>query len=506
MASEPPRAASPPMPPTQPEAAREPRPRGAPRARDAWSARATALRALERVDRDGAYAAAALESELARAPGPQGLAPADRALATALVYGVLRTRGALVARLEQVSARPLAKDPWMRLVLLVGAYQLLVLERVPAFAAVNEAVTLLREERGPRVAGFANAILRRLAAEGARLMPLEAALASAPEWLRARLEQELGGPAMRGLLAPEADAPEGTEVAVRLVAVRTAPEWLADAEPGRWTSAARRLRRKGDLRNLPGWSEGAFTVQEEGSQLVALALGARPGETALDVCAGRGQKTAILAERVGPTGKVVATDLYPRKLAELRRELGRLGFHAETLAVDWALPHAAEAEPRERAGSPRGAGASTDRPEPPATGGAPATLFNAFDRVLVDAPCTGSGTLRHRPELVQRLTPDSPARMATLQTALLRHAAQAARPGGRIVYAVCSAFREEGEGVVEALSDLLEPLPFDAPELEAPLAVSAPGTTASTLRLLPSTHGTDGYFIASLRRRSRASR
>jgi 16S rRNA (cytosine967-C5)-methyltransferase len=241
----------------------------------------------------------------------------------------------------------------------------------------------------------------------------------------------------------------------------------ATFELGRASPRALLARGAGRVESLPGHAEGAWFVQEEGSQLVALSLGARPGEQVLDACAGRGNKTSLLARAVLPGGAVDACDLHTSKLQRLRRELARLGLAPRaTFAVDWSA----------------GSGDLTLR----------------YDRVLVDAPCSGVGTLRRRPDLATRRVQEDLAGLAATQLAIASRAATHVRPGGRLVYAVCSVLREECEEVVEALlgSDpLLEPAPFDPPE------GSALAGEQATLRLLPHLHGTDGYFLASFVRR-----
>jgi len=428
------------------------------------SARELAARVLGRVARDGAYASAALDAELARYPQ---LAARDRALATELVYGCLRTGPALDARLAALAPRGVAGgDPRVRIELALAAYQLLFLDRVPPHAAVSAAVHAVTALRGPRVGGFANAVLRRLAASRGATSLADAVLEGAPAWLTARLAAVLGDAGARALLGADPEAGHGLPLALRIVGGRAPPRWLAECPPGRISPRCRLVRGAGDPRRRAGYAEGVFTVQEEGAQAVALALGARAGETVLDACAGRGQKASLLTEQVGASGAVWAADLYPAKLAALAAEHARLRLPApRTVAVDWTV----------------GSG-----PIPEA----------AFDRVLVDAPCSGVGTLRRRPELAGRLDPGDPARLGALAAAILRRAATRARPGGRVLFAVCSVLPEEGEAVVAAVSDLLEPAPFDAPELGAALP---PGAT--TLRLHPAAHGTDGYFLASFWRR-----
>jgi 16S rRNA (cytosine967-C5)-methyltransferase len=423
----------------------------------AITARSVAAQAVLRVLRDGAFGAAALSAELDRA---RDLDERDRALATELLYGTLRLRGALEARLAEHASRGL-KDVTVRAELLVAAYQILSLDRVPAFAAVNSAVSAVRAKRGAKVAGFANAILRKLAS-GEKLDPVEAAKCSIAPWLLAALERSVGAEAASLLISPELEK----KVGLRLISGRSMPAWLAESEHGKLSPRARLVHGEGDPRKREGYAEGAFVVQEEGAQAIGLALGARPGERVLDACAGRGQKTSLFAEQVGPTGAVWATDLYPNKLEALAREFERLKLPAATTrAIDWSV----------------------------GVGDVPAD----FDRVLVDAPCSGSGTLRRRPEIAMRLEPGDPARLSALAESILRSAATRAKPGARVVFAVCSVLEEECEALVARVSDLLEPAPFDAPELAA-LAVLQEGATS--FRIGPARFGTDGYFAASFRR------
>ncbi len=428
-----------------------------PKSRAAVSARTLAVRVLERVERDGAYAAAALDAELDRHPQ---LDPRDRALASELVYGVLRTRRALERRVLAHAARGVT-DSLVRLHLLVAAYQMLLLDRVPAWAAVDAAIGEIRRARGARVAGFGNAVLRKLA-QGERLELVSALRDTAPTWLSEQLDRTLGREETDALLG--AGAVFG-RVWGRAVGGRAAPDWLESAERHPASPLARLLP-SGDPEKQSGYAEGAFAVQEPGAQLVGLALGAKPGERVLDACAGRGQKTTLLLEAVGPSGQVWASDAHPKKLAVLTRECTRLGLPAaRTAAVDWTL----------------------------GTGELP----DGFDRVLVDAPCTGVGTLRRRPEIALRLEPGDPARLAELQVAILRSAATRVKPGGRVVFAVCSVLEEEAEGVLARVADLLEPAPFDAPALGGVVPAGA-----TSFRLTPRRHETDGYFVASLARRS----
>jgi len=431
---------------------------------------------------DAAYAAPTLDGELHRA---RDLGARDAGLATELVYGVLRTASALEKQIAaHAKSSRWSRKPWVRAHLLIAVYALSFLDRVPSFAAVSEAVAAIKTgTRDLRMAGFANAVLRKVAREhersdaedrGARLA--HAIVEATPAWLRAALEPSLGGaePTRRYLTAGPLPPP----ICLALGHDHDREPWVeqlraaapnAQIEPGEVSPRCIRIRRAGDPRGLPGF-QAAWIVQEEGAQVIALAVGAKSGEEVLDACAGRGGKARLLAEAVGPDGAVDAADLHPRKLRRIAQAIGPSAGIRQTMAVDWT----------------RGSGEVTSR----------------YDRVLVDAPCSGVGTLRRRPEIAHRLAASDVARLAALQLAVVRGAAKHVRDGGRLVYAVCSVLREEGEEVVAALTGgsssetpdetpRLSPAPFDS-EVVRELAPEA-----TQLRLLPHRHGTDGYFLAS---------
>jgi 16S rRNA (cytosine967-C5)-methyltransferase len=434
------------------------------------SARTVAASVLVRVFEDRAFAAAVLDAELSR---NVQLDPRDAALATEIVYGVLRTKGFLEERLHALSRRGLPPEPSVLAHLLIGAYSIAFLDRVPVFAAVNEAVEGARAasgERGAGAAGYVNAVLRSFAktVEAKGRPSLETALVEgAPGWLRGALRRSLGRRGATAFLSAGKETPK-LGLAVRdakireevLASLRSARPNAA-VEPGTCSPRAILVRGAADPEKLPGLGED-FIIQEEGAQVVALSLGAKPGERVLDACAGRGNKAWFLAREVGPTGKVIACDLYPTKIAALAAGgAGKLGV--ETHAVDWTK----------------------------GTGDVPGDL----DRALVDAPCSGVGTLARRPEIALFRTSESLTELADLQIAIVRSVATRVREGGRLVFAVCSVLREETDAVVARLAEAqpgirLEPAPFDAtlPSVEE---------GATTLRLLPHVHGTDGYFMAS---------
>jgi 16S rRNA (cytosine967-C5)-methyltransferase len=429
-------------------------------------ARDVATHVLVRVEKEGAFASAALEAELGRAVQ---LDARDRGLATELVYGSLRVAPWLEDQIAPFAPRGIAKlDATVRACLVLAAYQIFFL-RVPAFAAVSEAVDAVKAARGPRLAAFANAVLRKVAARAEEITDAErdeAIVLSAPAWLREALDRSLTPAGARAFLLTAKERPP---IALRVERETERDAWLerlraavpdASFEAGRMSPRAILVRGAGKPEQLPGWSEGAWSVQEEGSQVAALAVGAQPGETVLDACAGRGNKAAVLARAVAAAGALDACDSSPAKLERLALELRRLGLAARaTFAVDWT------------AGS--------------------GDVTAVYDRVLVDAPCSGVGTLRRRPEIAQARSRRTAgggdlAAMARTQLAILSRVADRVRPaGGILVYVVCSVLKEEGKDVLDAfLGSRTDFAPLAEPTL-----------------LLPGEHGTDGYFIARLARR-----
>jgi 16S rRNA (cytosine967-C5)-methyltransferase len=422
------------------------------------SARSVALEVVRRVTDEGAYSNILLPALLGRSK----LSARDRQLATELAYGTLRRLLRLDHALGRLLERPLrrASVP-ARAALRLGAYQLLF-TRVPDHAAVSETVALV--EPGQR--GLVNAVLRRLATEGAPPLPagtsapalsLRTGLASwAVEELRALLgkEAEPAAAAMaeQGSLTIRANTCQTTveELAAALGAVGL------DPEPGRVGPGSLRLP-GGAPAILPGFREGWFAVQDESSGWVVDVLGPRPGERVLDVCAGPGGKATDIACRCGV---VVAADVSPRRTAMVGRAAVRLGVRALLVVQDATRPAVRE----------------------------------GFDRILVDAPCSGIGAARRRPELLWRMSRRDVRRLARLQLQILQASAALLGPGGVLVYSVCTFSRAETDQVCDALPATvphLEPEPFQGPD----------GGSVPRARLWPHRHGTDAMFAARFVRR-----
>ena len=451
------------------------------RARSA-SGRALAIEVLRRVDAEDAFADLALSAELTRSC----LDARERAFGTDLVYGTLRWRGRIDHLLEARTPRGIAKLPALaRAALRVGAYQILFSRSVPVHAAVDETVNAIRAQGYEKLTGFANALLRRLARERDELVYPDlktdpvghaAAFHAHPAWIVERLFAELGEEEALRLLEADNLLPP---LALRVCRARGTREALIErlaqaghaASLGRYAPGAVVLDARAPVETLPGFAEGAFTVQDEASQLVALLLGAQPGERVLDLCAAPGGKTAQLAEQVGAGGEVVALDLNPSRLGLVEKLSARLGLsNVRTVAGDACRP-----------------------PDRVAAGG--------FDRVLVDAPCTGLGVLRRNPDLRWRAKPDASARLAGLQRQMLVSALRLVRPGGVVVYSVCTFTREETTDVVADLLAGREDVVIEDP-VEW-LGVGCAGLVSReacgpAFRAWPHRHGTDAFFAARI--------
>jgi 16S rRNA (cytosine967-C5)-methyltransferase len=425
---------------------------------------------IRRVFERDAFADRAFHAEAA------GLDPRDRALAMALAYGTVQRRATLDHVASRLISRPPERlDPPVLAALRLGLFQLLFLDGVAAHAAVNESVELAKEShRGG--ASLVNAVLRRAVTEGRTVLDAlddrtaeqAAVLHSIPTWLAERWWHELGADRARGLMR-QANAP--AESSLRVNALRATPEQVM----GRLGVAARPaprlpeglvLEEPFDAHASELFEQGAITPQSRGSMLVARVVAPQAGERILDLCAAPGGKTTHLAALMGDDGEIVAVERHPGRAAALARTCARAGVHSAQVEVGDA------AEPRR------------DGP---------------YDRVLVDPPCSGLGTLQARPDLRWRASPEAIAELASLQGRMLGAAGDATAAGGTLVYSVCTISRQESEEVVERF--LAGHPDFAADDLQSEYPEWRHPTSASYLQLLPDRDGTDGFFIARLHRR-----
>lgn len=432
---------------------------------------------------DGAYANRALAAALERAPQ---LSPPERGLATELVYGVLRRRARLDRALDAVATRGLSVPEDVRNVLRVGAYQLLFLDRIPAYAAVDDTVETMKREHGPRLGGLANAVLRRVAERGEPPLPDPSRDARAflldacgfPAWLADLCLRELGAARAVALATASGEIPPLALRANRLTGVTRASlrDALAAERPGATLADSpiapdALLARGVDApANTAAFANGAFAIEDVGAQVVAELCGAAPGERILDACAGLGGKTAHLAALSGNAAAIDALDLSAAKLRQAEEQWTRLGAKGIT-------PRAADLTKDFPAGSP------------------------SYQRVLLDAPCSGLGVLRRHPEVLLRRTEADMTLLAATQRRMLDVVAPQVAPGGILVYAVCTFDRAEGEDIVEAFLAAhpeFTPAPPPATGVAwAQLAATAP----HLIRLWPDRDDADAFFAARLQRR-----
>lgn len=389
--------------------------------------RSIAYEVLSAVDEKEAYADYALDSWLRRSAA---LEERDRRLATELVYGTLRRRGSLDRYLGPSLRKPLERlDPEVLRILRLGAYQILFLERVPDHAAVNESVQLANRY-GPRGSGsFVNAVLRALCrAKGevgrSAAGQLGSVDADFPEWLHGIWTKELGREKAGELGSALVATPQTVLRANRLKTDRTRLlERLAaegfQAAPVRELPQAVRLTEGGDIRKTGCYRDGWCVQQDGASQLVVEILDPRPGERVLDLCAAPGIKTTHIAEKMDNQGLIIAFDISHARLRELAEGCRRMGVSAA----------------RPVCGDASGPGHPLDG-------------SFLFDRILIDAPCSGLGILRRNPERKWRPAPDFSS-LEALQEGLTATAAPLLRRGGVLVYSTCTVHRQENEEMVE---------------------------------------------------------
>ena len=444
------------------------------------SARRLALRILRRVEEAGAFASVLLDHYRSRLEDAR-----EAALTRELVLGVLRRRAILDHALVAAANRPLDRiDPAVLSVLRIAVYEILYLDRIPDFASVDSAVEAIRAEGQRSAAGFVNGVLRAVARDGAGRLPEPPAandidgLAlyhSHPRWWVVRLVDRLGWETTDRLLAAN-NRPAATVVRPNLR--RTDPRELQRrlkregvlSEPARWVPDALRIR-SGAVQQTEAFRDGSCWIQDEASQLIPLLFGPELRPRVVDLCAAPGGKTLQLEQRLPEGGQIVACDLHPGRLRRLRHGLERVGAE-RVLAV--------------------AADMSTGRP----------AVRGPFDHLLVDAPCTGTGTLRRHPEIRWRLRPGDPERLAEIQRRILSTAAALSGSEASLVYAVCSQEPEEGRQVVDRFLK-------DHPEFE--LADPAGHLPAPARRLVgedlllvtsPADGELDGFCGALLLRRS----
>jgi 16S rRNA (cytosine967-C5)-methyltransferase len=468
--------------------------RPSPRVPPSTSARAVALAVLVETAASEEGVDVLLERNLAAGT----IDSRDRGLAMELTYGVLRRLGTIDWRLEPVLDKPLPRLPLMvQMILRLGAYQILFLDRIPQSAAVNESVHLARiNERALRRdwSGFVNAVLRQLIREPARPWPDQNANAakalavrcSVPEWLAQRWVDRLGMAMAERVCEDTSGIPPVTLRVNRLKTGRE--EFLArlqqaglTARPTSVSAAGIIIEHGGSIPSLPGFEEGAFYVEDEGAQLIPPLLDPRPGEVILDACAAPGGKATHVAELMQDRGAIYAIDRKDARLDFLRTNCARLGIkRVVPIAGDIRHPshwvRAVEATPGTKDRSP------------------------LFDRILVDAPCSGLGVLRRHPEAKWRKENAAFSRHHALQRHILESVAPCLRPGGVLVYSTCSTEPEENEDVIEKFLCAHAEFRRESVAPWLPDAAQAFLTERGDLSTIGNPLSMDGFYAARLKK------
>ena len=444
------------------------------------SVRKLAADILVKVDVKKAYADVLLDQALKKV----SLSARDRSLLAEIVYGTLRWRGRIDSYLRQLTRHPLEEsDAFIKNLLRITVYQVAFLDRIPDYAAVNEAVNLAKSNAGARVSGFVNGVLRNFLRMNKESVPPDpnkctvAALAdfwSHPDWLIKMWIQYFGSDEIAALLqANNNQAP----MALRVNSTRTNREVLLkvfqtegiEASPTKWSPQGIVVHSQLPVDQLAGFKEGLFQVQGESSQLIPYLLDPQAGENVLDACAAPGGKTTHISELMGDKGHVTATDLSLKGIMKINENAKRLGLQSV---------HAVHADMTNRL---RGAPSET------------------YDRILVDAPCSGLGTLRSHPEIKWNRNITDVARLHQLQKKILAQAAASVKSNGVLVYSTCTLIGAENENIVDeflkhhrefALDDAASYLPGQAKQLVRDKYFMA----------LPHRHNTDGFFAARMRK------
>jgi 16S rRNA (cytosine967-C5)-methyltransferase len=429
-------------------------------------ARACAYTVIRRVFEQGAYADRALSAEAA------GLEPRERSLAMALSFGTVQRRATLDHVAGRLASRPPESlDAPVLAALRLGLFQILLLDGVADHAAVNESVELAkRHARGG--AGLVNAVLRRATRDGAAILAelddrtpdAAAVLHSVPVWLAGLWWRELGPERARSMLAA---VNRPAESALRVNTLVSAPEAVTGALPVGWHGApglpeAIVTEEPFDARGSELYDRGAIFPQSRASMLVSRVLTPAAGDRVLDLCAAPGAKTTHLAALMQNDGELVAVERHPGRAAALKRTVERMRVEIAAVRVG-------------------------DASDP--------GLSGHFDRILLDPPCSGLGTLQSRPDLRWRTSPERISELSSVQAAMLDAAAAATAPAGVLVYSVCTISSIEGERQIETF--LERHREFASDDLAGEFGPLGPGRH---LQLMPDREGTDGFFIARMRR------
>jgi 16S rRNA (cytosine967-C5)-methyltransferase len=436
------------------------------------SAREAALDVLVRIEQDRSYSNLLLNQTLQK----YRLERADAGLATEIVYGTIQRLNTIDYLLEPFVTKGLGKlQPWVRSLLRLSFYQLYYLERVPDHAVVNEAVTIAKRRGHQGISGMVNGVLRNVLRRKAELvipadLPAEQRIAlegSHPAWMVRRWVAQFGEQTAERICEANNEPPRVSLRANALVGSRDAlverlRQGGLDAEPSTVAPAGVLVRGGGNMALTPEYAAGLFSVQDESSMLVAEWVDPQPGERVLDCCAAPGGKTAHLAEKMQDRGEIIACDIHEHKEKLIREQAERLGLKSiRTLVAD-----AKELDQRFAAGS--------------------------FDRILLDAPCSGLGVIRRKPDMKWGKEERELGEICDVQRAILDAVHPLLKPGGVLVYSTCTMEKAENEDMIRGFLAKHPEFELDPP----------PHTKEASIQIFPFDFGSDGFYIARLRKRA----
>lgn len=448
------------------------------------TSRSLALQVLTAVEQEGAYSNLLLGGALQKS----GLSGPDAGLATELVYGTIQRLNTIDFLLEPFVTKGMAKlAPWVRNLLRLSFYQLYYLDRIPPHAVVNEAVNLAKKRGHQGISGMVNGVLRNVLRrkeelklpEGLSSVQRIALEHSHPEWLVARWLEQYGEPTTEAICRANNEPPS---ISIRVNRAKTSRDDMLrllkeqglSAVPSKLAQDGIIVEGGGNMALTPWYREGLISVQDESSMLVAEALNPEAGMSVLDCCAAPGGKTCHIAEMMQGSGRVMANDIHPHKAKLVEDQANRLGL----TNIDISTADASKLGER--------------------------LEQNSFDRILLDAPCSGLGVIRRKPDLKWAKTAGDIAEIAGIQRTLLDTAGDLLKPGGLLVYSTCTIEPREN---VEMVSDFLSRHPeFEVATDKPPGWETEPLVAASTrgsigLQILPQDAHSDGFYIARLRKK-----
>ena len=436
------------------------------------TAREVALGCLLAEEKQGAWSDGYLKNAIRQ----NGLSGRDAGLCTRLVYGVLQTQMLLDWHIDRCASLSAEKmEPAIRNTLRLGLYQLLYLDRVPVHAAVNESVAMAKaKSRNPRAAGLVNAVLRTVERERGDGFPEPKELSirySHPEWLVKEFSCILpAGEVEAALAADNVPVPTIAQVNTLKSASADLAEELTAAgvsvAPHPWLPECLELTETGNLEELDAFRKGKFYIQDTAAKLAVMAAGPMPGMCVLDACAAPGGKSFAAAIAMEGKGEIYSNDIHPHKKALIEAGAARLGLHNITAGIMDAKSFDPAKEGR-------------------------------FDLVIADVPCSGLGIIRKKPDIRYK-APEPLQGLPRVQGDILENVSRYVKSGGTLLYSTCTLLRRENEGVVTGFLDAHKEFVLERFTLPGPVGMAAEGMVT----LWPHRHGTDGFFIAKLRRKA----